>query len=157
MGRFQVMAQSLAVAGDRLVVIVSVELDGAVMVRDLANGRVHAVNPSDLSAPPKILHGHSADEMGIASATEPQWTLALRRKEAICKIDDSQNVSRQIAAIAAEFGVSRRTVFRWHALYRESPQTSALLPRARGTPAGAHRIAAPLDELIAEVIQTVYF
>ena len=52
MGRFQVMAQSLAVAGDRLVVIVSVEPDGLVMVRDLANGRVHAVNPSDLSAPP---------------------------------------------------------------------------------------------------------
>jgi putative transposase len=156
MGRFQVMAQALAVAGDRLVVIVSVEPDGAVMVRDLANGRVHAANPSELSAPPKVLHGHAMDEMGIASATELQWTLAQRRKEAICKIDDSQNVSRQIAAIAAEFGVSRRTVFRWHALYRESPQTSALLPRARGTPAGAHRIAAPLDELIAEVIQAVY-
>ncbi len=79
MGRFQVMAQSLAVAGDRLVVIVSVEPDGLVMVRDLANGRVHAVNPSDLSAPPKNLHGHSADEMGIASYASAQVTLNSRR------------------------------------------------------------------------------
>jgi len=81
MGRFQVMAQALAVAGDRLVVIVSMKPDGAVMVRDLANGRAHDANSSELSAPPKTLHGHAADEMTIASATELQWTPAQRRKK----------------------------------------------------------------------------
>ena len=38
MGRFQVVSNALAVAGDRLVAIISVEPAGLVMVRDLANG-----------------------------------------------------------------------------------------------------------------------
>ena len=43
MGRFQVVSNALAVTGDRLVAIISVESAGSVMVRDLANGRIHAV------------------------------------------------------------------------------------------------------------------
>ena len=82
--------------------------------------------------------------------------MAQRRKEAICGIDEAQNAARQVTQIAADFEVSRRTVFRWLALYRQAPQTSTLLPRARGTPVGAHRIDDQLDKLIAEVIQAVY-
>jgi len=36
------------------------------------------------------------------------------------------------------------------------PQTSSLLPHARGTPAGAHRIDEKLEQLIAEIIRGVY-
>ena len=38
----------MAVAGDRLVDIISVEPAGSVMARDLANGRIHAVCAADL-------------------------------------------------------------------------------------------------------------
>ena len=156
MGRFQVISNALAVAGDRLVSIISVEPAGSVMVRDLANGRIHAVCAAGLSAPPPAVRLKTASESIICAATDSQWALAQRRKEAICGIDDAQNAARQVAQIAADFEVSRRTIFRWLALYRQAPQTSTLLPRARGTPVGAHRIDDRLDKLIAEVIQEVY-
>ena len=70
----------------------------------------------------------------VSAATKAQWVLAQRRKEVISEIDEAQNIAWQVAQIALDFGVSRRTVFRWIALYRQTPQTSALLPRARGTP-----------------------
>ena len=156
MGRFQVASNALAVAGDRLVAIISVEPAGSVMVRDLANGRIHAACAADLSAPPPAVRLKASSESIICAATDSQWALAQRRKEAICGIDEAQNAARQVAQIAADFEVSRRTVFRWLALYRQAPQTSTLLPRARGTPVGAHRIDDRLDKLIAEVIQEVY-
>jgi len=156
MGRFQVVSNALAVAGDRLVAIISVEPAGSVTVRDLASGRIHAVCAADLSAPPAAVRLKASSEFIICAATDSQWALAQRRKEALCGIDEKQNTARQVAQIAADFEVSRRTVFRWLALYRQAPQTSTLLPRARGTPVGAHRIDDRLDKLIAEVIQAVY-
>ena len=122
----------------------------------LANGRIHAVCAADLCAPPPAVRLKASSESIICAATDSQWALAQRRKEAICGIDEAQNAARQIAQIASEFEVSRRTVFRWLALYRQAPQTSTLLPRARGTPVGVHRIDDRLDKLIAEVIQAVY-
>jgi hypothetical protein len=53
MGCFQVVSNALAVAGDRLVAIISVEPAGSVMVRDLANGRINLACAADLSAPPQ--------------------------------------------------------------------------------------------------------
>ncbi|MDB5744198.1 MAG: TniB family protein [Polaromonas sp.] len=122
----------------------------------LANGRIHAACAADLSAPPAAVRLKAPSESIICAATDSQWALAQRRKEAICGIDEAQNAARQVAQIASEFEVSRRTVFRWLALSRQAPQTSTLLPRARGTPVGAHRIDDRLDKLIAEVIQEVY-
>lgn len=156
MGRFQVVSGALAVAGDRLVAIVNVERAGSVMVRDLANGKIHEVTAADLKAPLPAASRRAPDACAVSAATEAQWDLAQRRKEVISGIDETQNTDRQVAQIAADFGVSRRTVFRWIALYRQTPQTSALLPRARGTPVGAHRIDARLDQLIAQVIHEVY-
>ena len=53
-------------------------------------------------------------------------------------------------------GSCRRTVSRWIAFYRLTPQTSALLPRVRGIPVEVYRINAYLDQLIAQVIREVY-
>jgi hypothetical protein len=116
----------------------------------LATGRIHAACAADLSAPPAAVRLKASSESIICAATDSQWALAQRRKEAISGIDEAQNAARHVAQIAADFEVSRRTVFRWLALYRQAPQTSTLLPRARGTPVGAHRIDDRLDKLIAE-------
>lgn len=62
----------------------------------------------------------------------------------------------QVTEVATRLGESRRTVFRWVARYRAAPQTSSLLPRARGTPAGAQCIDAKLEALVAEAINKVY-
>ena len=108
----------------------------------LANGNIHEVSAAELKAPLPAASRKAPDACAVLAATEAQWALAQRRKEVVSGIDEAQNTDRQVAQIALDFGVSRRTVFRWIALYRQTPQTSALLPRARGTPVGAHRINA---------------
>lgn len=52
MGQLQVLADVIAVASGRLVVIVRVEADGSVVVRDLADGSLRTTSASELSAPP---------------------------------------------------------------------------------------------------------
>ncbi len=108
MGRFQVVANALAVAGDRLVAIISFEPAGSVTVRDLASGRIHAVCAADLSAPPAAVRLKASSESNICAATDSQWALAQRRKEAICGIDEALNAARQVAQIGAEYEVSQR-------------------------------------------------
>ena len=69
---------------------------------------------------------------------------------------NGDDLSDQVTRASIRLGVSRRTVFRWLAAYRDTPQTSSLLVRPGGTPPGARRIDARLEELIAEVIRDVY-
>jgi putative transposase len=156
MGRFQVVPNAVAVASDRLVAIIHAETNGSVTVRDLVNGRIHTVSAAELTAPPHVARLNTSSAAIISAATDSQWGLAQQRKDAIAGIEDTENVAEQVSQIAAAFDVSRRTVFRWLANYRQAPQTSALLSRPRGTPAGAHRIDDRLDKVITDVIQDVY-
>lgn len=155
MGRFQVVPDAVAVCGDRLVAIIGIAPEGVVTVRDLATAQVHTTSAASLKAPPR-----QAAPVGglspVGKASDAQWEQAQRRKEAIDSIDDAQSVSGQVMRVAAQLGVSRRTVFRLRAVYLQTPQTSALLSLPRGTPPGAHRIDERLDRLISEVINDVY-
>ena len=81
MGRFQVLADVIAVASGRLVLIVRVEADGSVVVRDLAAVSLRSTSASELCAPP-----YPSEPAGlphaIARATDAQWERA-RRREAV--------------------------------------------------------------------------
>ena len=55
MGHFHAIPDVVAVAADRLVAIVRVDIDGSVVVRDLANGRLSTTSASELSAPAALL------------------------------------------------------------------------------------------------------
>ena len=155
MGQLQVLADVIAVAAGRLVAIVRVEADGSVVVRDLASGALRTTSASELSAPP-----YPSEPAGlphaIAYATDAQWERARRREAVIAGIAHVDDAGDQVALAAARLGVSRRTLFRWLALYRDAPQTSSLLPRPRGTPAGAHRLDPQVETLVGEVIRDVY-
>ena len=155
MGQFQVLADVIAVASGRLVAIVRVEADGSVVVRDLANGSLRTTVASELSAPP-YLSAPAGLPQAIARATDAQWERARRREAVVAGIAHADDVGEQVTLAASRLGVSRRTLFRWIALYRDIPQTSSLLPRPRGTPAGAHRLAPQVEQLIGEVIRDVY-
>lgn len=155
MGRFQVVPSAVAVSGDRLVVIIGIDLEGIVTVRDLANGKVCTTSATDLKAPPREPTSLGSEFL-MSQVSDAQWDLAQRRKDAISSIDDAENVSEQVMRVAEQLGVSRRTVFRLKAAYLQTPQTSALLARPKGTPRGAHRIDQSLDKLIAEVVNDVY-
>ena len=156
MGQFPALPDVVAVAADRLVVIIRVEDDGSVVVRDLANGGLSTTSASELSAPPSFSDPTAPTLMSIVHATDAQWEHARRREAVIAGVANASDLGEQVTRASARLGVSRRTLFRWLASYRDAPQTSSLLPRPRGTPTGARRIDAHLEQLIAEVIRDVY-
>jgi len=156
MGRLHVVPDCVAVAADRLVVIVRVDDDGSVVVRDLASGRVHATDAAELRAPPNEADPNPDRATDIFDASDSRWELARLREEVIAGIDSTGEVTEQAQRVAANLGVSIRTVFRWLALYREAPQTSSLLPRPLGPPAGSHRLDERVEHLITDVIRDVY-
>ena len=156
MGQFQALPDVVAVVGDRLVVIIRVGDDGHVVVRDLATGGLSTTSASALSAPPSLSDASAPTLSSIVRATDPQWERARNREAVIAGVLNAPDPGDQVARAAAQLGVSRRTLFRWLAAYRDRPQTSSLLPRLRGTPTGARRIGAPLERLIADVIRDVY-
>lgn len=155
MGHFQALPDVVAVAGGRLVAIVRVDDDGSVVVRDLANGGLSTTSAAGLSAP-MPLDGTSPTITAILQATDAQWERARRREAAIAGVANAPDLAEQVTRLSARWAVSRRTVFRWLAAYRKSPQTSSLLTRPSGTPSGARRIDPHLEQLIAEVIRDVY-
>jgi putative transposase len=156
MGHFQALPDVVAVAGGRLVAIVRVDDDGNVVVRDLANGGLSTTSAAKLSAPLPLLDATAPSLMSILQATDAQWERARRREAAIAGVANAPDPAEQVTRLSARLGVSRRTVFRWLAAYRKSPQTSSLLARPAGTPSGARRIDPHLEQLIAEVIRDVY-
>ena len=156
MGHFHAIPDAVAVAADRLVAVVRVGSDGAVVVRDLANGTLSTISASELCGPPAPSDPTVAPVLSLMQATDAQWERARRREAVIAELVNASDVSDQVTRASVGLGVSRRTVFRWLAAYRDAPQTSSLLARARGTPTGARRIDADLEQLIAEVIRDVY-
>ena len=133
MGQYRVLADFVAVASDRLVAIVRVEDDGKVLIRDLAKGGLQVVSASELSAPPSAWKATPAALSAITCASDAQRDLARRIEGVTAVIADATDVSNRVKDAAARLGLSRRTVFCFLARYRESPQTSSLLPRPRGT------------------------
>jgi len=156
MRQLSVVPDAVAVCADRLVAIVRLQSDGSVAIRDLANGQLRTTSAVALSAPP-IASGLSLDSAtALHEATHAQWEDARRRESAVIATLQTNNVAQHVSHVAAEFGVSRRTVFRWLAVYRETPQTSALLHRPMGPPVGGRRIDAHFERLITQVINDVY-
>ena len=130
--------------------------DGGVVVRDLANGGLSTISASELSAPPAQSDPTIAPVLSVVQATDAQWQRARRRESVIAELVSASDLVNQVSRASVGLGVSRRTVFRWLAAYRDAPQTSSLLARPRGTPTGARRIDTRLEQLIAEVIRDVY-
>ena len=145
MSHFQAVPDVVAVVADRLVVIVRVDDDGSVVVRNLANGGLSTTSASELSAPPPLLDSTVAPVLSIVQATDSQWERARCREAVIASLTNASALADQVTRASARLGVSRRTVFRWLAAYRDAPQTSSLLARPRGTPSGARRIDAHLE------------
>ena len=134
MGQFQTLPDVVAVATDRLVAIVRVELDGSIVIRDLATGAVRTISVSELSAPASLAAPTATTLFSIAQATDAHWERARRREAVVAGLTNASNLGDQVSSAATRLGVSRRTIFRWLAAYRASPQTSSLLPHAAARP-----------------------
>jgi putative transposase len=153
--RFNVVTGCVAVADERLVQVLGFGSDGLVEIRDLANGEIRYIGASELRAAP-LPQSSSNQQDAIANASEHDWEIARRREAAVQRILASANIAEQVVRAANEIGVSRRTVFRWIATFREQPRTSALLPKPMGPPTGSVRLDDRVSKLIDEVIRDVY-
>ena len=153
--RFNVVTGCVAVADERLVQVLGFGSDGLVEIRDLANGEIRYIGASELRAAP-LPQGSSNQQDAIANASEDDWEIARRREAAVQRILASANIAKQVVRAANEICVSRRTVFRWIATFREQPRTSALLPKPMGPPTGSVRLDDRVSKLIDEVIRDVY-
>ena len=156
MARFLVVPGNVAVASDRLVQIIGLNLDGSVEVRDLANGSKLNCDPSTLKAAPRVTQRQASAAQRNDLASEKDWEAARLREKALRSISEPGNLSGQVADVASSLGVSARTVFRWLAAYRQLPQTSSLLPIPLGPPIGNRRIDPKVEEVIEAVINDVY-
>ena len=156
MGHFHAIPDAVAVAADRLVAVVRVGNDGGVVVRDLANGGLSTISASELRTPPAPSDPTISPLLSLVQTTDAQWERARRREVVIAELVNASDLANQVTRASAGLGVSRRTVFRWLAAYRDAPQTSSLLSRPRGTPTGARRIDTRFEQLIAEVLRDVY-
>ena len=155
MARFNVVSGGVAVAQERLVQVMDVGLDGLVEVRDLANGETRFISASELSQAPLPQRASSHQDV-IAHTSEDDWETARQREAAVRSVLASTNITAQVVQVASQAGVSRRTVFRWIAAYREQSRTSAVLPKPMGPPTGSVRLDARVSKLIDEVIRDVY-
>ena len=125
-------------------------------MRDLANGGLSTISASELRVPPTSSDPSVMSVASLVHATDAQWELAKRDEAVIAALVDTSDLADKVTHAPSGLGVSRRTVFRWLAAYRDAPQMSSVLARLRRTPAGARRIDARLEHLIAEVIRDVH-
>lgn len=113
MGRFHAIPDAVAVAANRLVAVVRVGSDGAVVVRDLASGGLSTITASELSAPPALSDPTVAPVLALVQATDAQWERARRRESVIAEMVNASDFSGQLTRASIGLGVSRSTVFRW--------------------------------------------
>ena len=152
MGRFQVIPGTVAVADERLVRIVHIDDKGQVVVCDLATNQETVTSAAALSAPAAGEAAISRKTTTVEEVTEEHWQIARQREQAIADIDPRQDVTDQVQRTANRLGVSRRTVFRWLTAYRESPQTSTLLPKPVGPRMGSRRLGPERGPLVFSAI-----
>lgn len=134
MGHFHAIPDVVAVAAGRLVAVVCVDSDGSVVVRDPSSGGLSTISASELSVPPALSDPTVAPILSLVQATDAQWDRARRREAVIAALANAGDLADQVTRASAGLGVSRRTVFRWLAAYRDATQPSSLLARPRGTP-----------------------
>ena len=157
--RLSIRPGEIAVRDSRLVRIETRLADGQVRVEDLATGEFDEVPIADLRARSAIANGASIDahlEASRSSEAVP-WQRAAAREEALAALfEGSGPWGERAQRIANVRGISRRTLYRWLARYRDAATTSSLIPIPRGTPLGAHRLDTAREALVNKIIEQEY-
>jgi putative transposase len=135
-------------------------LDGdRVKVQDLATGESSEVSISSLRGRSAVANGASIDahlELARAS-TDVAWQRAATREQALAALfEGSGPWGQRTSEIAKTIGITRRTLYRWLARYRDAAATSSLVPLPRGVPPGARRLDVTRETLVNKIIEQEY-
>jgi putative transposase len=157
--RLSIRAGEIAVRDSRLVRIEACIDGGRVRVRDLATGQFDETPVGTLQARSSISNGAAIDVHLEASRStaEIPWSRAAAREKAVTALfEGSGPWGARAKGIAEAHGVSRRTLYRWLARYRDAATTSSLIPMPRGTPPGARRLDIIRETLVNRIIEQEY-
>lgn len=93
----------------------------------------------------------------LSLVSSAQWDQARRYFPIIRQlIDNSQRTRAEVITAAAELGCGPTHVYALLRRYLADPRLTSLLPGRRGPKRGRSRLAAEIDALISETIETVY-
>jgi putative transposase len=157
--RLSIRVGEIVVRDSRLVRIEE-RLDGdRVKVCDLATGESSEVSLSNLRGRSAVAEGASIDahlELTRAS-TDVAWRRATSREQALGALFEGSGPWGQRAnAVAKTIGITRRTLYRWLARYRDVAATSSLVPLTPGVPRGARRLDVIREALVNKIIEQEY-
>ena len=104
--------------------------------------------------------GSDADNGDALQSDDACWLEACRREEAIrgllSRSDGKRLRLSDAEAVASDLGISRATLYRLVAVYRQTPTVEALEPKRRGRPNGVYVLDRARDKLIHETIREIY-
>ena len=123
---------------------------------EVESGRATPLRVRDLR-PVALDEASGASGQDLARIADESWQEALERYRAIEPFAGDTVARREdVAARAAQIGVSTATLYRWIKRYRSSGLVTSLIKERRGWRAGASRLAPETDAVIDEVIESVY-
>jgi putative transposase len=157
--RLSIRAGEIAVHDSRLVRIEARLGDSRVQVQDLATGEMSEAPIANLRSRSSIATDSGIDvHLEIArSSKEISWRRASAREQALRDLFDSPGLwGERAQSIAKAYGITRRTLYRWLARYRDAGATSSLIPLPCGVPAGARRLDAIRETLVNKIIEQQY-
>ena len=157
--RLSVRAGEIAVRDSRLVRIETRLRNGQVRIQDLATGEYDDVNLAALRA------RATTSDMAVTnsrletnrSVWDPRWQAASARERTLSMLFEGQGSwAARVLHAAQTHSVSRRTVYRWLARYRDVAQTTSLIPKVRGVQPGARRLPTTREALVNKIIEEQY-
>lgn len=151
---------STIVQNEREYVILNVMDLTRVVAKETGSQQTVMLTLGGMTPPRRIAkEEYVAPERDILSVSTEDWAIAEDRRERIGPmLGFESRYNKELAKkIAAEAGVSRATLYRWVAAFRDTGQLSALLPSlGRKGRKGEKRISAEVEAVIADVIENFF-
>jgi putative transposase len=142
-------------------VVLSLADINLVLARDMETGDRVLLKIGDLGPPRAVVESEPAPkgEHELQEVSDDLWEIAQTRRQLIDPLLGSYYQHAQALGnqIAAKAGVSRSTVYRWVAAFRQTGLLSSLLPntRHRGGKSGS-RISPEVETLIKETLENFH-
>lgn len=144
-------------AGTEYVITGANDLD-SVLARNLDTGKIEVLKIEHLRPPLSSMPGTSERrDIDLNGVSAEDWEHARRSLEIIKPMLAARQRGSALADnLAAEYGVSRRTIYAWYQAYRNTELLSSLLPAKPSGGKGKGRIKPEVEAFIQYVIEKHY-